>query len=213
MAFIAIEEVARFLAAKNFIDLQPTALYYLYPVKAASVAALLYFYRREYLELDWSHLSRDRTWLGVCLTGLLTFVLWIFMDWTVTVAGGPGGFNVNLLPEGGIRVAMTLFRVAGAVLVVPVMEELFWRSFLLRYMIDNNFQSVPLGRFTWGSFVISSLLFGLEHHLFLAGVGAGVIFSLVLYRTKSLSHCILAHGVTNLALAIYVLVTGEWQLW
>ncbi|MGA7827253.1 MAG: CPBP family glutamic-type intramembrane protease [Geobacteraceae bacterium] len=56
-------------------------------------------------------------------------------------------------------------------------------------------------------------MFGLEHNLFLAGIMAGIAYNLLLYRTKSLSACILAHGLTNLALGIYVLQTGKWYFW
>jgi CAAX prenyl protease-like protein len=99
------------------------------------------------------------------------------------------------------------------VLVVPLMEELFWRSFLLRYLIDQNFESVPVGSFTWPSFLVTTVLFGLEHHFLVAGMLAGAIYSLLLYRTRSLAQCVLAHAVTNLALAGYVLYTGNWYFW
>jgi CAAX prenyl protease-like protein len=60
---------------------------------------------------------------------------------------------------------------------------------------------------------LTVVLFGLEHNFILAGVMAGIAYNLLLYRTKSLAHCILAHAVTNLALAIYVITTGKWQFW
>ena len=93
------------------------------------------------------------------------------------------------------------------------MEEIFWRSFLIRYIISSDFEKIPIGRFTWSSFLISTVLFGLEHNLFLAGMMAGIAYNLLLYRTKSLAHCIFAHAVTNLLLGIYVLATGKWQFW
>ena len=108
---------------------------------------------------------------------------------------------------------MTFFRIAGAVLVVPLMEELFWRSFLIRYIIDKNFDSVRMGTFTWASFLITAVLFGFEHNYILAGIMAGVFYNLLLYKTRSLAQCVLAHAVTNLALAIYVVSTGKWQFW
>lgn len=213
MAFIGVEEGARMMAAAGWINLPRTALCYLYPFKALSVALLLYLYRHEYGEFTLKDLTRDKSWAWVIVIGLATCVLWIFMDWTVTVAGGPAGFDPTLLPAGPVRIVMTLFRVAGAVLVVPLMEELFWRSFLLRYLIHADFEGVALGSFTWTSFLVTAVLFGLEHHLFLAGVAAGAIYSLILYKTRSIVHCVLAHAVTNLSLAGYVLVASKWQFW
>ncbi|BCO11434.1 Abortive infection protein [Citrifermentans bremense] len=93
------------------------------------------------------------------------------------------------------------------------MEEIFWRSFLLRYLVDTDFESIPIGSFTWSSFIISTVLFGLEHHFFVAGMIAGVIYSLIVYKTRSIVQCVLAHAITNLALACYVLYTGKWYFW
>jgi CAAX prenyl protease-like protein len=135
------------------------------------------------------------------------------MDWTFGSATVPLGFNPALLSDRPLQITMTIFRIAGAVLVVPVMEELFWRSFLIRYIIDKNFDTVQLGTFTWGSFLITVILFGLEHNYMYAGIMAGGIYNLLLYRTRSLAQCILAHAVTNLALAVYVVTTGKWQFW
>jgi CAAX prenyl protease-like protein len=93
------------------------------------------------------------------------------------------------------------------------MEEIFWRSFMLRYVITSDFTSVRIGTFTLTSFLICAVLFGLEHNLLLAGIMAGAVYSLLLYWTKSIFQCVLAHAVTNLALGLYVLQTGHWQFW
>jgi uncharacterized protein len=213
MAFIGVDEGIRFAVQHHWLTVPDSAPYYLYPVKTVSVAALLYLYRGKYQELQLKDLLNGRTSAAVCVIGVLTFVMWISMDWTLPGAGAPKGFNPTLLPEGAVRLLMTATRVAGAVLVVPLMEELFWRSFLLRYLIDPDFESVPVGRFTWGSFLATTVLFGLEHHLFVAGMVAGAIYTIILYKTRSLAQCVLAHAVTNLALAGYVLYTSKWYFW
>ena len=213
MVFIGLDQVAGFLIDRGFIGLAPTALYYLYPVKVIVVAGILYRYRYTYSELTLKDLSKIPTTVAVCAMGLLVFLLWIQMDWTIGAAGPPRGFNLLLLPEGPIRIVMALFRVFGAVLVVPLMEELFWRSFLLRYIIHKDFEKVQLGTFTWPSCLTTVLLFGLEHDFILAGMMAGAAYNLILYRTRSLAQCVLAHAVTNLALAVYVVVAGKWQFW
>lgn len=213
MAFIGLDELIRFLAGQGLFKLEATTLYYLYPVKALTVGALLYIFRKQYHELTFRDLANLPATLAACGVGLLVFVLWIKMDWTFGASGVPQGFNPALLQGREVRIAMTIFRIAGAVLVVPLMEELFWRSFLIRYIINRNFGAVPMGTFTWASFIITVVLFGFEHNYLLAGIMAGIFYNLLLYRSRSLAHCVLAHTVTNLALAIYVVSTGNWQFW
>lgn len=213
MGFIGLDEFVRFLAGQGLFALHPTTLYYLYPVKAFTVGLFLYLFKAHYDELKLGDLTDIPATLLSCGIGLLVFLLWINMDWTLGAAGVPQGFNPELLPGRNIQIAMTLFRIAGAVLVVPLLEELFWRSFLIRYIIDKNFDRVSIGAFTWMSFLLTVLFFGLEHNFFYAGIMAGVFFNLVLYRTRSIAQCVLSHAVTNLALAVYVVATGKWQFW
>lgn len=213
MGFIGLDEIIRFIAGHGLFKLEATTLYYLYPIKALTVGLLLYLFREKYSELTCKDLTHFPATVASCGVGLLVFVLWIKMDWTLGAAGVPQGFNPGLLPDRNIQIVMTLFRIAGAVLVVPLMEELFWRSFLIRYIIDKNFATVRIGTFTWASFLLTVVLFGLEHNYVYAGIMAGIFYNLLLYKTRSLAQCILAHAVTNLALAMYVVATGKWQFW
>jgi CAAX prenyl protease-like protein len=213
MAFIGLDELLQELIGLGFIKLEATALYYLYPLKTVVVGYLLYRFREEYNELSFKELLKIPTTLIVSCLGVLVFMLWIQMDWTLDESATLPGFNPLLLPSVAVRIIMTLFRIVGAVLVVPLMEELFWRSFLIRYIIDNNFEKVRIGTFTWGSFLLTIVLFGAEHNYIYAGIMAGVVYNLILYKTRSLAQCVLAHSVTNLALAIYVVFTGKWQFW
>jgi CAAX prenyl protease-like protein len=174
---------------------------------------MLFVCRKSYIEISCKDLAAAGKTAAGIVTGIVVFILWINMDWTIGSATVPQGFNPTILSEGTHKVVMTLFRIAGAVLVVPLMEELFWRSFLIRYVIDTHFDSVRIGTFTWASFLVTVVLFGLEHNYIYAGVMAGIIYNLLLYRSRSLAHCILAHAVTNLALAVYVVATGKWQFW
>ncbi|NTV50305.1 MAG: CAAX prenyl protease-related protein [Geobacteraceae bacterium] len=213
MGFIGLDEFIRFLAGQGLFTLAPTTIYYLYPVKTLTVGCFLFLFRKQYHELKLKDFANIPTTLASCGIGLLVFALWIKMDWTFGAASVPQGFNPELLPGRSIQISMTLIRVAGAVLVVPLMEELFWRSFLIRYIIDKDFGSVPMGTFTWASFLFTIVLFGLEHNFILAGIMAGVFFNLLLYKTRSLAQCVLAHAIANLALAVYVVSTGKWQFW
>lgn len=213
MGFIGLDEFIRFLSGQGLFTLEATSLYYLYPVKTLTVGYLLYLFKEQYHELNFRDLTSLPATLASCGIGLLVFTLWIKMDWTLGAAGMPQGFNPALLPGRNTQITMTFFRIAGAVLIVPLMEELFWRSFLIRYLINKNFDNVRMGTFTWMSFLLTVVFFGLEHNYINAGIMAGIFYNLLLYRTRSLAQCVLSHAVTNLALAIYVVYTGKWQFW
>jgi hypothetical protein len=213
MLFIGLEEVLHFAIGSGWVTASDHFFLYLYPVKAGFVALSLVVWWKNYAEVCIADLGRLSHTIISIFIGLVVFVLWINMDWPFAVFGNLQGFNPAIIEENSLRYFFMGSRLIGAVIVVPVMEELFWRSFLIRYFIDPKFDAVPIGHFTWASFLIMSVLFGLEHSLVLAGIMAGVAYNVVLYRTKSISQCILSHAVTNLALGIYVLNSGQWKFW
>ncbi|MFQ5652949.1 MAG: CAAX prenyl protease-related protein [bacterium] len=187
-----------------------TGAYVMYPLKTLLVAVSLWYYRREYTEL------RGRVTPGqlvpAVLIGLAVFVIWILPEGKYPQLGA-SEFNPFVVQNGALRQVLIGFRLAGAALVVPLFEELFWRSFLIRWIVDQEFKTVPIGRFTWMSFGLTVVFFGLEHHRWLVGLAAGAIYNGLLYQQKKLWPCVLAHGVTNLALGIYVLCTAQWSFW
>ena len=183
----------------------------LYTVKTVVVLLALIFFWKSYDELSLNGLKFGGLLIAL-LSGVVVFILWINMDWPMARMGEIEPFDPHLLP-GEWLYPFIIIRLFGAAIVVPIFEELFWRSFILRYIVDANFTSVKLGTFTWPSFIISSILFGLEHHLWLAGIMAGIFYNIVLYRTKNLWCSILAHSVTNLMLGVYVVKTGSGQFW
>ncbi len=213
MLFIGVEEGLRFLRAHHWLSFQDQTLFLLYPLKILITIILLFCFYRRYAELNWRDLSRISDTLLSLLLGLLVFILWINMDWVFTATDKGAGFNPTLFSDPLLFKGMVAVRLAGAVLVVPLIEELFWRSFMLRYLIDNDFMKVRLGQFTWFSCLVCAVLFGLEHYLIFAGIMAGLAYNLLLYRSKSIVQCIFAHAVTNLALGIYVLQSGRWSFW
>jgi CAAX prenyl protease-like protein len=106
------------------------------------------------------------------------------------------------------------FRVAGYVLVTPLAEELAFRAFLMRRLEGAHFERLPLGHFSWFSFLASSVLFGALHgQMWIAGTLAGMAFAVALYRRGVLADAVVAHAVTNGALAVYAAVTGQWSVW
>jgi CAAX prenyl protease-like protein len=213
MGFIAIEEGLRFLLSHQVISFDPTLLYWLYIPKAALTGLILLLFRRSYLEISVKDLRSYRNCLLSVGSGLLVFLLWINMDWTLGSQFTPAGFNPDLFRDEHVKWLMIAVRVSGAVIIVPIMEELFWRSFLLRYLIRSDFTTVAIGRFSLFSFIAVSILFGLEHYYVFAGIMAGVVFNSIYYYTRSIAHCILSHAIANLCLAYYVLTTGYWHFW
>jgi CAAX prenyl protease-like protein len=98
---------------------------------------------------------------------------------------------------------------------VPILEELFWRGWLMRWLIDSkDFERVPLGTFAPAAFWLTALLFASEHGSFWdVGFAAGIVYNWWMIRTRNLWDCILAHAVTNAVLATYVIGAGQWQYW
>ena len=184
---------------------------WIYPVKILAVMVALWRYRAVYTEL----LVRPNwRWCGLIapLLGLLVFVLWINLDggW-MNLGGGPGFDPRNA--GGGIEWHLVVPRLLGAALVVPLMEELFWRSFLLRWVQKPQFLELAPVQIGLRAVLISSLLFGIEHSLWLAGIVAGLAYAWIYRASGNLWPPIVAHATTNLVLGLWVLQTGAWQFW
>jgi CAAX prenyl protease-like protein len=107
-----------------------------------------------------------------------------------------------------------VFRILVSTITVPLLEELFWRGWLMRWLINNDFEAVPLGAYSAQSFWIVAVLFASEHGSFWdVGLITGVIYNWWMLRTKSLWDCILMHAVTNACLAWFVLRYDQWMYW
>ena len=99
-------------------------------------------------------------------------------------------------------------------ILIPILEELFWRGWLMRWLIRPQFQSVPLGQYTPAAFWIVALLFASEHGSYWeVGLLAGIAYNAWIVRTRNLANCILGDAITNLMLAAYVLLFDKWQYW
>jgi len=187
------------------------SVFVLYPVKTlAVVAALVWGWRGVRGDL-----RERRGLLFGALVGVAALGVWIAPELLgfIKTDFSVGGFNPTALPS-SLAACLIACRVAGAVLVVPVMEELFWRGWMIRWLVKPDFRSVPVGTFTWESFGVTVLMFGIEHNtLWHVGMITGALYNWIFYRTRSLWACIIAHAVTNLLLAIYILATGKWGYW
>lgn len=151
-------------------------------------------------------------WVVAVLAGLAMFGLWIHLDVPLLSLGQGEGMPPPLR-DGAPNAAWLALRLAGAALVVPVIEELFWRSLVLRWVDAPAFLAVAPASVTLRAMLLSSLAFGLEHALWFAGVLAGLAYAWLYRRYGALWLPVLAHGVTNLALGCWVIATGQWQFW
>lgn len=196
-AFLLLTELARWV---------PNSLLWVYPLKTIVAGGLLLWFRKTYSEI-----KLNFSLLAIAV-GIVVLLLWIPLYGGYLLMSEPKIVNPYEM-AGSLALPWIAIRLFGSSVVVPVMEELFWRSFLLRYLVNPDFRQVPLGTFTTSALAISVALFGVEHNQWFAGIVAGLLYTLLLYRTKSLFSCIVAHAVTNFLLGMYVLTTQQWQYW
>lgn len=209
MLFILIQDMLLPLVPEAIAAVWLTPI--IYTIKIVAVVGVLIYFWRSYDELRMEKIEAVNIVYAVVI-GIVVFALWINMDWKFATIGTPAIYDPHKLSQNWFY-AFAAIRMFGTSLVVPIFEEIFWRSFIIRYIINSDFASVKIGMFTWASFLISSLLFGLEHYFWLAGIMAGILYNVLLYKTKHINYCILAHGITNFLLGIYVLVTASWRFW
>jgi len=186
-------------------------LHLLYVVKIAVVAALLWVLKGVYVELRLPHSPDVQTWGVAVAAGVVVFVAWINLDAGWMEIGASAGFDPR--GDAGVDWIMVVARLTGAVLVVPLMEELFWRSFLMRWIAKHDFLTVEPARIGPKAYVVSAVLFAFEHNLWLAGLLAGAVYGLLYMRSGLLWSPILAHAVTNAMLGVWVIYTGNWSYW
>jgi exosortase E/protease (VPEID-CTERM system) len=180
----------------------------LYPARVLVALATLWALRKGYSEpfFAWS-------WSAVLL-GVLVFAAWILLE---PSSRSPERDAVIPRALAGMSTAGCVLwlatRVFGSVVTVPVAEELAFRGFLLRRLIAADFRSVPPRRFTWPSFLTSSVLFGAMHQRWLAGTIAGMLYALAILKNGRLGDAVLAHATTNAMIAAYAMTAGYWSLW
>jgi uncharacterized protein len=187
-----------------------------YPLRVAILTVVVAIWSRDVLDF------RVRSPLLTLAVGVAVFIIWIAPEKLIEgyrqhwLFSNPitGPVATSITPEHRSDWIVLLFRSIRAAVLVPIIEELFWRAWLMRWLIRSDFQSVPLGAWTWSSMAITAALFGAEHGPYWeVGVIAGLAYNFLMVRTKSLGDCILAHAVTNGILSAWVISTGDWHLW
>jgi CAAX prenyl protease-like protein len=186
---------------------------WLYGVTVLVVGALLAWYWREYGELvRQNRPSAGEAALAV-VVGLVVFVLWIRLDARWMQIGEASAAFVPTDADGRLLWPLVVVRWIGAALIVPVMEELFWRSFLMRWIRSPQFETVLPQEVGVKAIVLTTFVFTLAHTLWLAAVIAGLAYAWLYVRTGRLWVPIIAHAVTNGALGVWVVATGRWSFW
>jgi uncharacterized protein len=207
MVFLAVAPVVA--GAFSGLDVR-----WLYPVKVGLVAGALLFLWRQFQELSPFRLSlKEIFWAFV--TGAAVFIVWINLDlpWVSFMSNGAGAGYDPHAADGRIDWPLAALRLAGAALVVPVMEELFWRSLVMRWIDRSDFLAVKPCSISLRALLASSAVFGFEHQLWLAGILAGLVYGELYRRSGNLWLPVFAHGITNGMLGIWVLWSGQWQFW
>jgi uncharacterized protein len=201
-----------FLAIVPWIETYLPDGRWLYPAKVACVAVALGLLWPQFDELRDSWRSIGRDWWWALAIGVAIFILWINLDQPWASIGESTGYDPRTA-TGEIDYSLAAIRLAGASLIVPVMEELFWRSFIMRWIEQKEFRSLAPRAVTWYGLLVSSVLFGFEHNLWLAGILAGLAYAFLYIRSGNLWVPIIAHAVTNFLLGCWVLYSGNWQFW
>ena len=210
-----------FLACSSWLLAHPTNIglghnldpRWLYAVQILLVIGALAFFRRDYIELSASTRVGATDWGLSLLLGVGVFVLWINLDSGWAVLGEASAGFVPLDREGDLDWPLIIVRIFGAAVVVPVMEELFWRSFIQRWIDRQDFLMLAPAKVSLRALLLASLLFGFEHNQWLAGIIAGLAYGFLYRRSDCLWPPIVAHGVTNFLLGAWVVHAGAWQFW
>ena len=189
---------------------------WLAPVRLVAVAATLAVFSRGSIP------RRPAFPIGSIVLGAAVMAVWIgpdllwpgYRDSWLFHNAVMGVARSTLPPRLHSNAFFIAVRVLESAILVPILEELFWRGWLMRWTIRADFESVPIGQYKALSFWAVALLFGSEHGPYWeVGLIAGVAYNWWLVRTRNLADCMLAHAVTNALLAGYVLVFDQWQYW
>jgi len=213
VAYVA--PMAVFLALTGMGDHFPQWFPQIYAIKTFAAAMLLWIFRGHYTAILWKW-----WWLGIVF-GVVGVVQWVGME-SFILGHWPHYPRMSHEPyiptdhlRGAHLWAFLVVRWSGASLVVPVMEELFWRDFLWRTLLaPNDFKLAAIGEWSLSVFLIVAIAFGAGVHIeWATAIVWGLMIGALLAWTKSLGACIVCHAATNFLLGAYVLYSGQWGFW
>lgn len=179
-----------------------------YPLRFVAAAIALWHFRAEYSKLNF------RFGWRAPLTGIAVFLIWIAPTlWATQTSTNTMGASLAALSPAA-RLAWIAFRIAAAVLTVPLAEELAFRGYLARRFITRDFDKLPFRSLTLLPIALSSVAFGLMHgHNWVVGIVAGLAFAALLRSKGRIGDAVAAHATTNLLLTVWVLSRGDWAQW
>lgn len=210
LAFLGLSSLLSgfFESSTNQLLVHPE--FWIYPLQTVVCAGILIYYWKEYTFAPlWP-------WFIGVGVGLLVLAIWVSPQAVFHFKPRLDGFNPQVFQDSPLLYNLTVIsRFARLVIVVPLLEEIFWRGFLMRYLISDNFARVPFGKFSAISFFGVAVLFMFEHGTpdWPAALITGLLYNALAVRTKSLFACVVAHAVTNLGLGLYIMRTGQWGFW
>jgi len=202
---------------------------WIYPLQTITTGITLFFFRGHY-EWKWSG-----KWILIgALMGVLGIGIWLIpaslydrlglkenpegglLKW-LGVFAYDKGFNPGVFDNPLAYWSSLIMRFIRAVVVIALMEEIFWRGFLMRYLLnmDGDYWKVPFGKASWLSFFVVTLAFVVVHPLSFAVVAFiyGALTYALAVKSKSLAACVTMHGVANLIMGGYAMAYGKFGLW
>ena len=154
-------------------------------------------------------------WVGISGEWATQDSLWVKIGWSPAPTTAAAVWNPHAQFGEGSALAWLFIgvRILGSTLVVPPLEEVFYRSFLYRYIASQNFLSVPLDKFLPLPLLATALVFGFSHNEWLAGIMCGAAFQWLVIRNHRLGDALTAHAITNFLLGVWVVWKGDWKFW
>ncbi len=194
------------LAAGAFSHAMSGTFESFYSLRLIAGIAMFARYRHRLAALDWRW-----SWRGPAV-GVLIFLLWTVGAHFLTPGAAIPDQLTAMSPT--VRGLWVISRIAASVLTVPIAEELAYRGYLMRRLINHDFESVPFRYVRWPAVLVTAVIFGLAHgELWLPGIAAGAAYGFLVVRRGTLGEAVAAHATTNALVAVTVLTGDQWQLW
>ncbi len=216
MGFLALVPVVEKMLPASVNPWLSKGAFLVYPVQTLVCAVLLWKVRKKIEFRGFAYPS------VIFAIGFFVFAIWTAPQFFHWIPPRTDGFNPDLFAGDPFSYWTTVsLRFLRLVIVVPLLEEIFWRGFLMRFLISEPFEKVPFGKYQTKAFFITVLAFAAAHYGnsalpgqdFYAAIITGVIYNGVACLTKSLGSCVFVHAVTNLFLGLYIMFTKQWGFW
>ena len=184
--------------------------FWIYGLKTLLGAWMVWSVRSVVTEMRWKFS------LDAVLMGFAVFALWVGLDSLYPKSGSvdhPWNPLAYFKDNPSLAWAFIACRILGSTLIVPPLEEVFYRSFLYRYIQSSDFLSIPLGNRNTKALGITALVFGFAHFEWLAGILCALGYQFLVIRKARLGDAMTAHAITNLLLGLWVVYKGAWHFW